>query len=282
MYNSLFLADNVCQRRGNLLLFPSIHYPFNHDVQMLAEQGLIVSLKPIFLDMNIFSLYIIDNKMKSVLLTFCILGCAFVGGMTIAEPHIITIYAQNATNGVPGNNTMTAQSNTTRGSASPLQNLTIDHAGGVFTSLQVDTNNKTWITTGNWDLNSDPSRANLSDSSVHFNATILSKGTDNSGRHEHKISEFKLLNRSFSSGSEGSEFVFNGTGSVETEVGLYTDVPISIKMTDRDPAIISIDTQTNEIKPEWIAGGGTIGVLIDERVEDHFGNTPIYGDVKRE
>ena len=76
--------------------------------------------------------------------------------------------------------------------------------------------------------------------------------------------------------------VFNGTASVETDVGLYSDVPISIKIYDEGPAIVSIDTQTNEIKPQWIPQGGTIGILIDERIEDHFGNTPVYGNVKRE
>ena len=76
--------------------------------------------------------------------------------------------------------------------------------------------------------------------------------------------------------------MFNGTGTVETDVGLYSDVPMSINIIDEDPIIVSIDTQTNEIKPEWIPGGGTIGVLIDERVQDHFGSTPIYGGIKRE
>ena len=123
---------------------------------MLAAQDLIVSLKSIFLDMNFFSLFTSNNEMKSVLLTFCILGFSFVGVITLAQPHIMIINAQNATNGVPANNTITAQSNTTRVSALPSQNLTINHAGGEFTSLQVDTNNRTWITTGSWDLNSDP------------------------------------------------------------------------------------------------------------------------------
>ena len=217
-----------------------------------------------------------------MLFTFCILTCTLVAGMVIAESSYIVIYAQNATAGVPGNNTTPAPSNMTRSTASPLQNLTIDHAGGEFTSLQVDGSNKTWITTGNWELGSNPSNVSQSDSLVTFNATIISRGTDNSAEHEHKISEFKLLNRSISSGSQGSEIVFNGTGTVETDMGLYSDVPISIKMNDEAPAIISIDTQSNKIEPQWIPGGGTIGLLIDERVEDHFGNTPIYGNVKRE
>ena len=217
-----------------------------------------------------------------MLLTFCVLTCTLVALMVIAESPFVIIYAQNATIGMPGNNTMPAQSNATSTGPSPLQNLTIDHAGGEITSLQVDDSNKTWITTGTWDMVSDPSRAGQSDSIVTFNATIVTKGTDNSAEHEHKISEFKLLNSSIGSGTEGSKIVFSGTGSVETDIGLYSDVPMTINITDSAPAIISIDTQSNEIKPQWIPGGGTIGVLIDESIEDHFGNTPIYGSVEEE
>jgi hypothetical protein len=108
------------------------------------------------------------------------------------------------------------------------------------------------------------------------------KGTDNSAGHEHKISEFKLASNSFESSEEGSQISYNGTASIETDVGLYSDVPISIKIIDEGPAIVSIDTQTNEIEPQWIPEGGTVHVLIDERVEDHFGNTPVYGNVERE
>jgi hypothetical protein len=239
--------------------------------------------------MKILSLLIIDENLRKTVIAFCVLSCAIVVGIAIAQPDTAMIYAQNATktlqdqatNIVPNNNTAIAQSNTTK-SASLIENITIDHAGGGFTSLQLDSVNKTWITTGTWELVSNPDIANLSNSVVDFNATVISRGTDNSGEHEHKISEFRLLNSSFNSGTNGSEIVFNGTGSVETDVGLYADVPISVRITDESPAIISIDTQTNEIKPQWIPGGGTIGVLIDEKVEDHFGNSPIYGNVKRE
>jgi hypothetical protein len=201
-------------------------------------------------------------------------------GATKFGSFVIPGSGQNAT----GNETAVemAQPGPEDGSSALLSDLTIDHAGGEFTSLQVDGSNKTWITTGNWNLISDPANATQSGSLVNFNATIVSRGTNNSGEHEHKISDFKLMNRSINSGSEGSKIVFNGTGTVETNAGLYSDVPISIRITDKAPAIISIDPQSNKIEPKWIAGGGTIGVLIDERVEDHFGNTPIYGNVNRE
>ena len=149
--------------------------------------------------------------------------------------------------------------------------------------MQTDSDNKTWIATGDWELESEPSNTNQSNSSVvNFNATVNMRGTDNSAGHEHKISEFKLLDSSIRSSEDGSEITYNGTGSIETDVGLYSDVPISIKIDDEGPVIVSIDTQTNEIKPQWIPDGGTIGVLIDERIQDHFGNTPVYGNIKKE
>jgi hypothetical protein len=207
-----------------------------------------------------------------------ILGSA-ISMIFIAGLPVVTAYGQNAT----GNMSSTGMAQPSTNSSSPLNNLIIDHAGGGFTSVQTDSDNMTWIATGSWDLVSDPSNATQSNSSaVQFNATINMRGTDNSGEHEHMISDFKLVNSSIGSSNEGSEIVFNGTASVETDVGLYSDVPISIKIIDEAPAIASIDTQTNEIKPQWVPEDGTIGVLIDERVEDHFGNTPVYGNVKRD
>ena len=227
----------------------------------------------------------IPKKCAITLTASVLVATAFLSMVEITKPSSIIVYAQNAGNvtSPPLTNNTGGQSNQSSQSAQPIGNLIIDHAGGTFTSLQTDKDNKTWIATGDWDLVSDPSKANQSNSSVtSFNATINMRGTDNSAGHEHKISEFKLARSSVESSEEGSQFTFNGTGSVETEVGLYSDVPISIRIYDNGPAIVSIDTQTNEIKPQWIPGGGTISVLIDERVEDHFGNTPVYGDVKEE
>ena len=189
-------------------------------------------------------------------------------------PPLVT---QNATGNLTDANESAAGSN-----ASAFQNLIIEHAGGEFTSLQTDNDNKTWIATGKWDLVSDPSGTDQSNSAVDFNATINMRGTDNSDDHEHTLSEFELTNKSIDSSNEGSTIMFNGTASIETDVGLYSDVPISIKLLDEAPAIVTIDAQTNEIKPQWIPRGGTISLLIDERIENHFGNTPVYGEVKRE
>jgi hypothetical protein len=225
------------------------------------------------------------SQKPAAVLAVSVLVAAVMNVVEFTESTSILVYAQsggNATN-IPLSNNTVGQSNRSSEPASPLGNLTIDHARGTFSSLQTDNDNKTWIATGDWDLISDPSKATQSNSSiVNFNATVGLRGTDNSAGHEHKISEFKLTSSSIGSSEEGSEIVFNGTASIETDVGLYSDVPISIKIYDEGPVIVSLDTQTNEIKPKWIPRGGTFSVLIDERIEDHFGNTPVYGGVKGE
>jgi hypothetical protein len=141
----------------------------------------------------------------------------------------------------------------------------------------------TWIATGDWELESEPSNDTQSNSGfVQFNATLDTRRTDNSQGHGHKISNFNIVSRSISSYSEGSTIVFNGTASVDTDVGLYSDVPIIIRITDKAPTIISIDMQSNEIEPNWIPGSISNGVLVDERVQDHFEVTPVSGDIKKE
>jgi hypothetical protein len=191
-----------------------------------------------------------------------------------------SVFGQNVTGNLTNITTTANQPSPNEGS-SALRNLIVENAEGTFTSLQTDLDNKTWITTGEYEFASDPTNTSQSNSSTtQFNATIDMKGTDNSGAHEHEISEFKLINSSFGSSNEGTNLTFNGTASIETDVGLYSEVPISIRFIDGAPAIVSIDTQTNEIRPQWVPGGGTIILSIDERVQDHFGNTPVYGGIK--
>jgi hypothetical protein len=214
------------------------------------------------------------------ILSLGVVGLLISGTLGVGSSEIV-VFAQNVTGNMSGTNV--TQTGVDSSGSSSLNDLKIDHAGGGFSSLQTDTDNQTWIATGTWDLVSDPSNASQSNSStVQFNATIDMRRTDNSQGHEHEISEFKLVKSSVGSSSEGSNLVFNGTATIDTDVGLYSDVPVSIRLIDEGPAIVSIDTQTNEMTPQWVPRGGTISVLIDERVQDHFGNTPLYGDVREE
>jgi hypothetical protein len=235
--------------------------------------------------MKDFCASFLSNKGGVIVLLFGLITGGVLIGASIAQDPTMNAYAQNTT---ASQNTTNQIENTTTTSTPLVRNVSallepiIENARGDFTSLQNDTDSKEWIATGKWDLFAEPSETNRSNYDVAFNATINMKGTDNSGGHQHMISEFKLLNKSIESSNDGSVIVFNGTGSVETDVGLYTDVPMSITIHDAGPAIITVDTQTNEIQSQWIPRGGTIALLIDQRVEDHFGSTPVFGDVKRE
>jgi hypothetical protein len=209
-----------------------------------------------------------------VIIVFLISMMLVVGSLQVV------VYSQNASN--KGSTAKMQPGADNRGS-SVLKNLIIDHAGGGFTSLQTDRDNKVWIATGKWDLVSAPyNSAESNSSSTRFNATIHTRGTDNSQGHDHKISDFNLVNRSINSSSKGAIILLNGTATIDTDVGVYHDVPISIRIVDAAPAILSIGTQSNEVKPQWVPQGGTIALLIDERVQDHFGNTPVYGDIRKE
>ena len=244
------------------------------------DNASLMPISPLYIyHRTIPSSIVMKNPNYVALLAISMLTAGINGTIWIADTGI-SAYAQNTTGMLPNSNNLNQTSSSSENDR-PLS-LVIDHAGGGFTSLQTDSDNMTWIATGDWELVSEPSNANQSNPVINFNATVSMRGTDNSAGHEHKISEFRLTNSSIESDEDGSVIMFNGTGSIETDVGLYSDVPISIKITDEGPVIVSMDTQTNEIKPQWIPRGGTIGVLIDERIEDHFGNTPVYGNVRRE
>jgi len=184
-----------------------------------------------------------------------------------------TTYGQNAgfnPNGTQGSNAL-----------SSAQNVVIPNAKGGFSSLQTDDSNKVWITTGKWNLVSDPTKAGQRNlGTVGFNATIDMRGTDNLNEHEHKVSDFKLAQESMRTTTEGSIFTFKGTATVKTPQGVYPQVPISIKLIDKNPISVAVDNQTQKLMPQLVPGGGTIILSIDKGAHDHFGNTPVYGNVK--
>ena len=217
-------------------------------------------------------------KYRVLMITFVVL----LSIISLIGSSNIGLYAQTQGDSETSNINATQSGQTTN--SVNLNNLLIEHAGGGFTSLQTDNDSITWITSGKWDLLSTPSVAGISTpNTVIFNATIDMRTTNNSGGHAHKVYDFKLTDGSIVSDEEGSVLIFDGTSSVETPFGLYTEVPINIKIMDGGPAIVSIDSQSNTIKPKWIPKGGTISLSIDEqKVDDHFGSTSIYGNVRRE
>jgi hypothetical protein len=163
-----------------------------------------------------------------------------------------------------------------------LDNLNIPGASGTFTSLQNDSENIMWITSGKWSISANPSKQSDNSSGVMFNATVDMAKTNNPNNHRSRIYDFKYLDGSINSTDKVTTIILNGTASIDTENGLYIDVPVSLKIVDREPIIVSIDTQSNRVIPKWIPGGGTMSLWIDSgKTDDHFGNTPIFGIVKR-
>ena len=77
------------------------------------------------------------------------------------------------------------------------------------------------------------------------------------GKHSHTISNFKLIGSPI---INNKTITFNGKGPVSMKDGPHSDVPITVK----------------------IMGKGAIRISIDPpKVNNHFGNTPIYGNVVR-
>jgi hypothetical protein len=105
---------------------------------------------------------------------------------------------------------------------------------------------------------------------------------DNTDSHEHKLADFKLISSSIKSNINSSNLILNGTSSISNKNGFYTTIPISINILDEGPVESLIDIQTKTIEPTWTPKGGVIGIWIEPgRFNDHFGNTPIYGFVKK-
>jgi hypothetical protein len=81
--------------------------------------------------------------------------------------------------------------------------------------------------------------------------------TNGSAMHDHKIYNFKLVNMS---NPNNTTSVFNGTATITMRQGPVDDVSISIKRIDNN--VISI----------WAD---------PTKVNNHFGNTPIFGTIAK-
>ena len=138
------------------------------------------------------------------------------------------------------------------------ENPSFSNASGSIASLQNDQSGKPeWILSGRWSMKmiSVQSPPPPSTSTVAFNSSFGMVKLDGSGKHSHKISNFKLIGSPI---SNNKTITFNGTGTISMKDGPHNDVPISIKIIDKGAIIISMDPA---------------------QVTNHFGNTPIYGNV---
>jgi hypothetical protein len=165
------------------------------------------------------------------------------------------------------------------------------YAAGTIASLQNDQNgNPTWILSGYWkgSLTMDNktkgggggagidnqtttttttnATANTSSTAINadgnlttarFNAIFSMVMTNGSAMHKHAIYNFKLMNMS---NPTNTTSVFNGSATITIKDVPVDNVPVSIKRIDDN--VISI----------WVEPA---------KVNNHFGNTPIYGTIMK-
>ena len=149
--------------------------------------------------------------------------------------------------------------------AFPQQYQSGNQIFGVISSIQNDESGQpAWIVTGPWTttLLSDSS-ANASQPSGNatgpfggsspFNTQVQMVRLDGTAGHTHTITNFVLANVSQ---PNNMTKVFNGTSTASMREGPVTDIPTTIR----------------------IMGDKVISIWLDpSRIENHYGNTPLYG-----
>ena len=129
---------------------------------------------------------------------------------------------------------------------------------GNIASIQNDKDGKpAWILTGHWKTNllnmSENDQNNSSAFSTSFEMTML----DGKNSHTHTLTNFAMTNKST---ENNATIVFTGTSSVSLRNGIAQNIPTTIK----------------------IMGDKVISIVVDpSKVDNHFGNTPIYGTVMK-
>lgn len=141
--------------------------------------------------------------------------------------------------------------NETGGHVHNITNTSNKVISGGVTSLQNDAldNNTTWIVGGVYRVE------NASSDSPIFNASFYMVKTDGNASHSHEIYDLILNSPSIKTENNNSNHL-NGTTTVTMKNGSVTNVPTNITL----------------------LGDTAISIWLDpSKVNNHFGNTPIYG-----
>ena len=139
---------------------------------------------------------------------------------------------------------------------------------GTIASIQNDeSGNPSWIVSGHWKANllnnqsqssSSGGQGNTSSSGSVCNTSFEMVKLDGTAAHTHTITNFVLANTSM---PNNMTRIFNGTSTASLKEGPATDIPTSIR----------------------IMGDKVISIWLDpSKVNNHFGNTPIYGTIMDE
>ena len=137
---------------------------------------------------------------------------------------------------------------------------------GTISNIQNDeSGNPAWVVSGHWKANllsnqsNVTSQGNISSSSgPTFNASVEMIMLNGTAAHTHTITNFVLANTSM---PNNMTRIFNGTSTASMREGPVTDIPTGIS----------------------IMGDKVISIWLDpSKINNHFGNTPIYGTVMNE
>ena len=138
------------------------------------------------------------------------------------------------------------------------------YAFGTIASLQNDKNgNPAWIVSGYYkgslSMNNKTQDGAATDSlpNATLNAKFSMVMTNGSAMHDHRIYNFTLTGMSM---PNNSTTVFNGTATITMRQGPVPDVPLSIKAMEDNVVSIWVDPT---------------------KVQNHFGNTPIFGTIEK-
>jgi hypothetical protein len=148
--------------------------------------------------------------------------------------------------------------------AFPMQYQGRNQTFGVISSIQNDGSGQpAWIVTGPWtttllsdiSANSSQTTGNLSGpyAASPFNTQLQMVMLDGTAGHTHTVTDFVLANVSQ---PDNMTKVFNGTSTASMREGPIADIPTTITIT----------------------GDKVISIWLDpSKIENHYGNTPIYG-----
>ncbi len=137
---------------------------------------------------------------------------------------------------------------------------------GTISSIQNDeSGNPAWVVSGHWKANllsnqsNVSSQGNISSSSgPTFNASVEMIMLNGTAAHTHTITNFVLANTSM---PNNMTRIFNGTSTASMREGPVTNIPTGISF----------------------MGDKVISIWLDpSKINNHFGNTPIYGTVMNE
>jgi hypothetical protein len=128
---------------------------------------------------------------------------------------------------------------------------------GSLTSLQNDaTDNSTqWIVSGVFKMDnvSNNTTSTTTAAPATLNASFYMMKTDGTSKHQHQIYDFNMTGQP---STIGNSTIYSGTSTVTMKDGPVQDVPTGIALLD----------------------GNAISIWVDpSKVNNHFGNTPIYG-----